>query len=215
MAEFNTFNHLEFNNTEGGLFLSYTNNNGAKVAAGLRRIFPSYGTQFAQSIELIEAGPLEGSIVCQTPKTFEIVCGEVPSGTTDELAGVAGVWYAANGDIILHAPKGAVRIIAQDIELLAQGDPNTNKGHVSVGAAGDFRSESHNVKMHASELMGLTGEDNIIASTNNKVTVEGTFQVKEGADPITALSTFGSGSKTPFQWAEFAERFVKSLKSAI
>ena len=74
MAEFNTFNHLEFNNTEGGLFLSYTNNNGAKVAAGLRRIFPSYGTQFAQSIELIEAGPLEGSIVCQTPKTFEIVC---------------------------------------------------------------------------------------------------------------------------------------------
>tara|TARA_Y100001963_G_scaffold71075_1_gene98862 strand:+ start:425 stop:1072 length:648 start_codon:yes stop_codon:yes gene_type:complete len=215
MAEFNTWNHLEFNNSEGGLFCTYTNQNGAKVATALRRIFPSYGTQFPQSIELIEAGPLEGSIVCQTPKTFEIVCGEVPSGTTEDQAGIAGVWYAANGDIVLAAPKGAVRIIAQDIELIAQGDPNDNKGHVSVAAAGDFRSETHNVKMHASELMGLTGEDNIIVSTNNKVTVEGTFQVNEGSDPITAISSFGSGSKTPFQWAEFAERFVKSLKSAI
>ena len=55
MAKFNTFNHLEFNNTEGGLFCTYTNKNGAKVAAGLRRIFPSYATQTAQCIELIEA----------------------------------------------------------------------------------------------------------------------------------------------------------------
>ena len=31
MAVYNTWNHLEFNNTEGGLFLSYTNKNGAKV----------------------------------------------------------------------------------------------------------------------------------------------------------------------------------------
>ena len=39
MSQFNTWNHLEFNNNEAGLFLSYENKNGAKIAAGLRRIF--------------------------------------------------------------------------------------------------------------------------------------------------------------------------------
>ena len=75
MAEFNTWNHLEFNNNEGGLFLSYPNKNGAKVAAALRRIFPSQGVRFAQSIELIMAGPNEGSIICQTPKVFSSIVG--------------------------------------------------------------------------------------------------------------------------------------------
>ena len=78
MSQFNTWNHLEFNNNEAGLFLSYENKNGAKIAAGLRRIFPSHGIRYAQSIELVEAGPLEGSIICQTPAVFSINCGELP-----------------------------------------------------------------------------------------------------------------------------------------
>ena len=31
MSQFNTWNHLEFNNNEAGLFLSYENKNGAKA----------------------------------------------------------------------------------------------------------------------------------------------------------------------------------------
>ena len=41
MAEPNTWNHLEFNNTDGGVFCSYSNKNGAKIAVALRRIFPN------------------------------------------------------------------------------------------------------------------------------------------------------------------------------
>ena len=216
MAKFNTFNHLEFNNTEGGLFLSYTNKNGAKVAAGLRRIFPSYGTQTAQSIELIEAGPLEGSILAQTQKSFVISCGEIAPGTTTNQNGIAGVWHSANGDLILSAPKGAVRIVAQDIQLVSHGDPGeaSDQGHVSMYATGDIRSKSSNIKMMATTDVALGAESNVLITTTNQMTLEGELKINEGHDTFTSILGLGSGSKTFTQWTEYIEKFTKSIKSA-
>ena len=217
MAKYNTFNHLEFNNTEGGLFLSYSNKNGAKVAAGLRRIFPSYGTKTAQCIELIEAGPLEGSVIAQTPKSFVISCGEIAPGTTSTQNGIAGIWHSANGDLILSAPRGSVRIVAQNIELISHGDPSeeSDQGHVSMYAAGDIRSKSDNIKMMATKDVALGAEKEILLTTTNQVTIQGEVKVDEGHDPATIFSSFGSGSKTPFQWVEFIQKFTKSIKSAV
>jgi len=216
MAKFNTFNHLEFNNTEGGLFCTYTNKNGAKVAAGLRRIFPSYGTQTAQCIELIEGGPLEGSILAQTPKSFVISCGEIPPGTTTNQNGIAGVWNAANGDLILSAPKGAVRIVAQNIELISHGDPGeaSDQGHVSMYATGDIRSKSSNIKMMATTDVALGAESNVLITTTNQMTLEGELKINEGHDTFTSILGLGSGSKTFTQWTEYIEKFTKSIKSA-
>jgi len=217
MAKYNTFNHLEVNNTEGGLFLTYTNKNGAKVAAGLRRIFPSYGTKTAQCIELIEAGPLEGSVIAQTPKSFVISCGEIAPGTTSNQNGIAGIWHSANGDLILSAPRGSVRIVAQNIELISHGDPSeeSDQGHVSMYAAGDIRSKSDNIKMMATKDVALGAEKEILLTTTNQVTIQGEVKVDEGHDPATIFSSFGSGSKTPFQWVEFIQKFTKSIKSAV
>ena len=217
MAKFNTWNHLEVNNTEGGLFCTYTNKNGAKVAAGLRRIFPSYGTKTAQCIELIEAGPLEGSVIAQTPKSFVISCGEIAPGTTSNQNGIAGIWHAANGDVILSAPRGSVRIVAQNIELISHGDPSeeSDQGHVSMYAAGDIRSKSDNIKMMATKDVALGAEKEILLTTTNQVTIQGEVKVDEGHDPATIFSSFGSGSKTPFQWVEFIQKFTKSIKSAV
>ena len=216
MAKFNTFNHLEFNNTEGGLFCTYTNKNGAKVAAGLRRIFPSYGTETAQSIELIEAGPLEGSIIAQTPKSFVISCGEIPPGTTVNQNGVAGIWHAANGDLILSAPNGSVRIISNDIQLIAHGDPSeaSDRGHVSMYATGDIRTSSDNVKMMANNDVALGAEKEILLSSTNQVTIQGEVKIDEGSDLANAISSYGSGSKTPFQWAKMIEKFIDGIRSA-
>ena len=169
MAQFNTWNHLEFNNNEAGLFLSYENKNGAKIAAGLRRIFPSHGIRYSQSIELVEAGPMEGSIICQTPKTFSINCGEIPTGATSDQAGVAGVWYAANGDLVLHAPHGTVRILANNIELISEGNPAKGKGNISLSASGSFRSDSDRVEIEAGDACSVNGENELSLSGANIV----------------------------------------------
>ena len=207
MAQFNTWNHLEFNNNEAGLFLSYENKNGAKIAAGLRRIFPSHGIRYSQSIELVEAGPMEGSIICQTPKTFSINCGEIPTGATADQAGVAGVWYAANGDLVLHAPHGTVRILANYIELISEGNPTDGKGNISLSASGAFRSDSDSAEIEASQT-AINGENELSLSSSNRCVITGELKTDEGHDPGTVLSSLGSGSKTPLQWKRTIEKLV-------
>jgi len=209
MAQFNTWNHLEFNNNEAGLFLSYENKNGAKIAAGLRRIFPSHGIRYSQSIELVEAGPMEGSIICQTPKTFSINCGEIPTGATSDQAGVAGVWYAANGDLVLHAPHGTVRILANNIELISEGNPKDGKGNVSISASGAFRTDSNEIKLDADDVAGIYGENETFVGSSNKISLSGgVVKVDEGSDAATLFSSLGSGSKTPLQWKRTIEKLI-------
>ncbi len=208
MSQLNTWNHLEFNNNEAGLFLSYTNKNGAKVAAALRRIFPSHGIRYSQSIELIEAGPMEGSIVCQTPSVFSINCGELPSGATNEQAGIAGVWYAANGDIVLKAPHGTVRIEANNIELISDGNPAKGKGNISLNASGSFRTDSDRVAIQAGDVCSLNGENELDLNSTNKITCSGEIKLDEGHDVLTQVASYGSGSKTLPQFARNIAKLV-------
>ena len=203
MSQFNTWNHLEFNNNEAGLFLSYENKNGAKIAAGLRRIFPSHGVRFSQSIELIEAGPLEGSIVCQTPAVFSINCGELPSGATNEQAGIAGVWYAKNGDLVLKAPHGTVRIEANNIELISDGNPVDGKGNVSLSPSASLRCEgADQIKLYGNETR-IKGTGVLNLEGNDEVEIAGGVKITEPADIISSLISLG-GSRSP-------KEFIKNL----
>ena len=215
MSQFNTWNHLEFNNNEGGLFLSYTNKNGAKVAAALRRIFPSQGVRFAQSIELIMAGPMDGSIICQTPKVFSINCGELPSGATADQDGIAGVWYAENGDIVLNAPNGTIRLLASNIELISDGNPANDKGNVSCSASANFNVDADKIEMSADKT-AIEGTTKLQLQSTNELEASGKFKITEGADIISFIKSLG-GSRTPDQATEDVQKllgkdFLKFIK---
>ena len=205
MAELDSWNHLQFNNNEGGLFLSYTNKNGAKVAAALRRIFPSQGVRFAQSIELIMAGPMEGSIMCQTPKVFSINCGELPSGKTADQDGIAGVWYAENGDIVLNAPNGTIRLLASNIELISDGNPKYDKGNVSCSASANFNVGADKIEMSADKT-AIEGDTKLQLQSTNELEASGRFKITEGADIISFITSFG-GTRNPLQ----AKQDIKKL----
>ena len=114
-GEAKTYKKNQFCTTEGGTYYGHSMENNAKMAVALRRIFPSPFKR-AQYIALQQGGELDGAILCSTPSVFEISCGESP------VQDVAGVWYAENGDIVIGAPKGNVRIFAQNIDLISQGD---------------------------------------------------------------------------------------------
>ena len=196
MAELDSWNHLQFNNTDGGLFLSYTNKNGAKVAAALRRIFPSQGVRFAQSIELIMAGPMDGSIICQTPKVFSINCGELPSGATADQDGIAGVWYAENGDIVLNAPNGTIRLLASNIELISDGNPDDGKGNVSLSPSASFRCEgADQIKLEGNETR-IKGNSLCYLEGNDEVEVAGRVKLTEPADWISFFTNLSPGTRT-------------------
>ena len=181
-GETKTYKKNQFNTTEGGSFYGHTNENNAKMAVMLRRIFPSPFKR-AQYLGLQQGGELDGSILCSAPSTFQIRCGEVPVNNE-----VAGVWYAENGDIVIGAPKGRIRIFAQSIDLISTGD-GKETGWVNILANTEFNASAGEIKMEAGGAFSVESDTmDVNTSGKNEYNV-GSFKVNEGGDFLTEPGT--------------------------
>ena len=181
-GEAKTYKKNQFNTTEGGSFYGHTNENNAKMAVMLRRIFPSPFKR-AQYLGLQQGGELDGSILCSAPSTFQIRCGEVPASNE-----VAGVWYAENGDIVIGAPKGRIRIFAQSIDLISTGD-GKETGWVNILANTEFNASAGEIKMEAGGAFSVEADTmDVNTSGKNEYNV-GSFKVIEGGDFLTVPGT--------------------------
>ena len=200
-GEAKTYKKNQFNTTEGGLYCGHVMENNAKMAIALRRIFPSPFTR-AQYIGLQQGGELDGSILCSAPKTFQIVCGEAP------VQDVAGVWYAENGDINIHAPKGRIRLTAQTIDLISTGDGDKT-GYVNVVANAAFDVKAAKIKMKSDSSFSTESETMDINSTGKTEVDCGSFKVIEGSDLVPQIP--GTGNMTADQFKKAMAKLIKSL----
>ena len=195
-----TYKKNQFNTTEGGLFFGHVMENNAKMAVMLRRIFPSPFKR-AQYIGLQQGGELNGAILCSTPSVFEIVCGEAP------VQDVAGVWYAENGDINIHAPKGRIRLSAESIDLISTGDGDKT-GYVNVRANAYLDVEASKIKMEADQSFS-TDSETMDINTSGKTEIDcGSWKIIEGGD---ALTVPGQGNITLLQWPKAMAKLVGDL----
>jgi len=195
-GEVKTYRKNQFNTSEGGTYYGHSNENNAKMAVMLRRIFPSPFKR-SQYIGLQQGGEKDGSVLVSAPATFEISCGEAP------VQDVAGVWYAENGDINIHAPKGRIRLSAMSIDLIATGAEGT--GYVSVNANTEFNVEAGNVVVNSDDNISLNAE---VMDTNVTGKCEfnvGSYKVIEGGDFFTLP---GQGNITFDQWAKTMAKVI-------
>ena len=199
-GETKTYRKNQFNTSEGGTYYGHSNANNAKMAVQLRRIFPSPFKR-AQYIGLQQGGELDGGIICSAPSTFQITCGEAP------VQDVAGVWYAENGDINIHAPRGRIRLSAMSIDLIATGD-GKKTGYVSVNANTEFNVEAGNVVVNSDDNISLNSE---VMDTNVTGKCEynvGSFKVIEGGD---FFSVPGQGNITLEQFYDAMFKVIGSM----
>ena len=199
-GEVKTYRKNQFNTSEGGTYYGHSNENNAKMAVMLRRIFPSPFKR-SQYIGLQQGGEKDGSVLVSAPATFEISCGEAP------VQDAAGVWYAENGDINIHAPKGRIRLSAMSIDLIATGvgQPPEGTGYVSVNANTEFNVEAGNVVVNSDDNISLNSE---VMDTNVTGKCEfnvGSYKVIEGGDFFTFP---GQGNITLEQWAKTMAKVI-------
>ena len=199
-GEVKTYRKNQFNTSEGGSYYGHSMENNAKMAVMLRRIFPS-PFERSQYIGLQQTGEKNGSILVSAPATFEISCGEAP------VQDVAGVWYAENGDINIHAPRGRIRLSAMSIDLIATGtgQPPEGTGYVSVNANTEFNVEAGNVVVNSDDNISLNSE---VMDTNVTGKCEfnvGSYKVIEGGDFFTFP---GQGNITLEQWAKTMAKVI-------
>ena len=200
-GETNTYRKNQFNTTEGGTFYGHTNANNAKMAVQLRRIFPSPFKR-AQYIGLQQNGELNGSIIVSAPSTFQIACGEAP------VQDVAGVWYAENGDINIHAPKGRVRISAMSIDLIATGD-GKETGYVGINANEKFNVEAGTIAFESDNNFEVETEKMEVNTPGKCEFNVGSYKLVEGGDFFTIP---GLGNITFDQWVKIMKKVIGPTK---
>ena len=199
-GEVKTYRKNQFNTSEGGSYYGHSNENNSKMAVMLRRIFPS-SFQRAQWLGLQQGGALDGSILCSAPSTFQIRCGEAP------VQDVAGVWYAENGDINIHAPRGRVRISAMSIDLVATGDGDKT-GYVSINANTKFDVEAGKIAMASDDSFSIESETKDVNVTGKCEYNVGSWKVIEGGDFCTVP---GQGNITLEQWIKTMKKVIGSF----
>tara|TARA_Y100000401_G_scaffold116892_1_gene123827 strand:+ start:35 stop:652 length:618 start_codon:yes stop_codon:yes gene_type:complete len=188
-------------NTLGEVLFDQVDSQNNKQAVMIRRIFPNPGFRRSQYIGLQMGGALNGSINISAPACYNVRCGEKP------VDGVAGVTYAENGDLILFAPRGRIRIVARDIDLIAEGNGN-DTGFVNIHSNAVVDINAGEVRMNADDAIGIAAERNVNINSAQKVKVSaGNFKVIESAD----VSFIGSGSNTPLQTIQGFKKLINSL----
>lgn len=201
----------QWSTVEGEIRMGDVMENQSKMAVMIRRIFP---TQFknSQYIGLQMGGELDGSVIVSAPKTFSVKCGESPVGATENSNGVASVITAENGDIILHAPRGRVRIIAEDIDLVTRGN-GTTSGYVNMNANAGINGITNNFKMECQGSASMSGEKGVDLNSSGRVLVEcATYKLNETPD-ISVFNIFESfqGNIGPFQFPKALAKLINSI----
>ena len=204
MAENTCPDYNRFGNTTGEVVLDTVDKRNNKMAVMIRRIFPSTFKR-AQYIGLQMSGTLDGAINVSAPSVYNVRCGEKP------VDGVSAITYAENGDIILFAPRGRIRIMARDIDLISEGN-GTTTGFVNIHSNSSIDMRTGELKINANDRIGLAAETKINLNTGGEVKVSsGDFKVVEAPDVSLVTSPFGTGANTIIQFGEGLKKLIEGL----
>ena len=159
---------------------------------------------------------LKGGTTIVSPGSFQVKAGD--NNLQDDIPGI--FLESSTGDIVNHAPSGRVRIIGQDVDIIAEGNgAEQTSGNVLIKAQENFHVNAKNIKESASESCMMVSEKTteivgkaalnqyggVIEALDSSVgdigfgDLVGLFDLSN----ITSLSTFGDlvkqGATQPFE----------------
>jgi hypothetical protein len=111
-------------------------------------------------------GIRKGWTLNRCPGSYEILCG-----TETKEKDIGFFLFSENGDIVIRAPKGRIRLSALDIDIRASGEDNT-RGSINIDS-----NQSVNIKTGSFDVKASVGANiftpytlNMIANTTLNIT---------------------------------------------
>jgi len=158
-AESNT-NGIRQGNSHGSLSFGHIHEDGTVTSSALLQ-----GSDSRQGICLDETGIRKGWTSITTPGNFSVSCGEDKEESEDTLC-----LFAENGNIIINAGNGRIRMEADDIEIISRG-VGTSKGNILLDASETVEIKSKKFIANASSLYKIvtSGIGEIVANSQLQI----------------------------------------------
>jgi hypothetical protein len=138
-------------------------------------------------VRLITTGKFAGGTTNRCPGTYQIICGKTP--TTD----VGFIVISEDGDLVLSAPSGRVRIIGEDVDIQAIGG-GTKKGNINIFANNNIKTSGKTVESIASAALKLSSGGNCYLNISNILYKSAAFTKNSTAAAVSLPPTFLSNT---------------------
>jgi len=165
-----TFEALEYGNRWGKVYFGGLNLSGQ---GGLESdVLSGIGLQAQNSLHYFQMendGPRKGWTLQRNPGVWEVKCGD--SVKEGEIGGYIQV---ENGDLVLKAPNGRIRLQAVDIDLRADGY-NQKTGVINIDSNNEVRIKTEKFKVKSENGISLQSPQAIDIVTNTAMNLAGNF----------------------------------------
>lgn len=139
---------ITYGNDHGSISFGHIHKQGDVTAAVILQT-PDGEHQFS----LDKDGKRKGWTTSTSPGNFQLECGSANQESQDSL-----MLNAKNGNIIIKASNGKIRLEGTDIELIAIGEGGS-KGNIRLTASENITTDSKKLLMNASKLYKLMSSD--------------------------------------------------------
>ena len=118
MADTKNHHTVGYGNKDGELKLGHIHSDGVLSAAIIRS---GYESNHYITLDSTGDSHRKHGTISRSPGSFQVIAGDnVPDG-------IPGVYFdAVNGDLVLNAKNGRIRIIAENIDIIANGADGKN-----------------------------------------------------------------------------------------
>lgn len=195
-----TFEALEYGNRWGKVYFGGLNLAGQ---GGLESdVLSGIGLQAFNSLHYIQMendGPRKGWTLQRNPGVWEVKCGDnVKEGE------IGGYIQVENGDLVLKAPNGRIRLQAVDIDLRADGY-NEKTGVINIDSNNEVRVRTGKFKVTSENGISLFSPEAIDIVTNTAMNLAGNFV----GGFTSAAATYGAKAlSTTTQVFNTVNRFI-------
>ena len=165
-----TFESLEYGNRWGKVYFGGLNLAGQ---GGLESdVLSGIGLQASNSLHYMQMendGPRKGWTLQRNPGVWEVKCGD------NVKEGEIGAYIQVeNGDLVLKAPNGRIRLQAVDIDLRADGY-NQKTGVINIDSNNQVRIRTEQFKVTSENGISLFSPQAIDIVTNTAMNLAGNF----------------------------------------
>ena len=132
-------------------------------------------------------GARKGWTTSLSPGNFQVQCGERKEEAEDSM-----ILNALNGNIIICASNGKIRLQATDIELIAVGEGGS-KGNIRLDATENISTSSKSFKINSVNSLSFNSPSNMEIAANGVLTLYGS--VIRGVTDACAVKDSKNGNK--------------------